>query len=210
MSLSLAGYLMNWGDRCIELFEDKTWIITADDEASLCFAAASVIDIFKSNQAHRVFVQGEIKNIEAIMLAANLSRLDLYVIGDMNASMISGPLLQSSITKLYPSDETKLNFLQSRSAARIDGEVIHEYQIFSSPKYPPESNWFYHFNFFSINPASAYSHNNYFLPNYVEDGTPIGVEQRAKALEICRFFKSEATSSWINFKNQIFICSSEK
>jgi len=39
---------------------------------------------------------------------------------------------------------------------------------------------------------------------------PIGVEQRAQALEICRFFKNEATSSWKNYKNQLLTRCSEK
>lgn len=203
-SLSLAGYLLNRGEKCVEVLDYSTWIIPSKDEVSLCFAATNVIDIIKNNEADRVFVQSGSKNIDAVILASLLSELKLYVI-DYREDSINLPLsLLSGISKLYTSQETKLNFLQSGSATNVGEEVIGEDKIFLSPHYPPERNWFQSHNFFSIIPASLYSHNNYSLPNYIEEGTLVSAQQRAQALRVCQFFRNEACSSWKIFEEHIF------
>ena len=203
-SLSIAGYLMNRGEKCVEVLEPSIWIIPSKDETSLCFAATNVIEILKNNDVHRVFVQGSSRNINAIILASFLTELDLFVIDYTEASISPNLSLLGNIFKFNAPEETKLNFLHSGSTTKNAKEVIDENKILLSSHYPPEKNWFYSHNFFSIIPATSYSHNNYSLPNYLEEGASVNDQQWTEALKICDFFKKEASSSWKSFEKQIF------
>ena len=50
-SFSLAGYFMNIDEKCVEILEDKTWIIPSKDVVILCHAAGNVPDIVKLSHA---------------------------------------------------------------------------------------------------------------------------------------------------------------
>lgn len=201
LSLSLAGYFMNKGEKCVEILEKTVWIIPSDDERRLCYAAANVIEILKNNHVHRVFVQGGSKNIDAIILASILSALDIYVIDTREGSATIIPSLLDFATQLFTTEQTKMNFLQSESTEDRDEHDTDENEVQIYTHFPPEKNWFYVCNFFSVVPANEYSKNNYALPNYVEPGLIIDPQQRAQALKISQFFKYESCSSWLDFEN---------
>ena len=110
MSLGLAGYLMGRDEKCVEVLHDSTWVIPSKDRVNLRFDAANVIELFDNNEAHRLFVQGGSKNIDANILASFLSDLKLLVIDYREALIIPNLSLLSCIFKLNTLDETKLNF----------------------------------------------------------------------------------------------------
>ncbi|MDA9062074.1 hypothetical protein N9K23_01740 [Planktomarina temperata] len=135
-----------------------------------------------------------------------MSGLDAYILHNLEGSnLLCTPILEA-ITKLVTPPETQLNYSLSETSANLSEGVMDEDTILVSAHFPPEKNWFYNYNFHSVSPANAYSLDVYALPNYVPEGTSIKVTQRAKASQICRFFKIETESSWNNFEKQIFSC----
>ena len=68
LSLSLAGYLINNNEKCVEILDDVQWIIPNTDETRLCFAAANVLDLIHNHQAKRIFVQQDSRNFAAVIL----------------------------------------------------------------------------------------------------------------------------------------------
>lgn len=205
LSLSLAGYLTNKGEKCIEVLEEVTWIIPSTDARSLCYSAANVLDIIKNARASRIFVQAGSKNVEAIILASALSGSTVYVLDALEFTFISHNLLLESVSNISTSEQTKQNFLKSEQIKNSNEKLTSEIKMIASSDFPPARNWFYDYNFYSVIPASAYSHDNYLLPNFVEEGAAIGTHQRLQALQICEFFKSEANSSWLDFDKKLSI-----
>ena len=203
LSLSLAGFLINKGEKCIELLQDRTWIIPSKDAKSLCHATANVLDIINNTQASRMFVHGGSKNVESIILAAALSEKEVFVLDPVELIMISQNLLLGNIHNISTSEQTKQNYLKSESIKNLNDEPTFDIQIKNLPNFPPEQNWFYDYNFYSVIPSSAYAHDNYSLPNYVEEGAAVSLHQRLKAIQICEFFKNEANSSWFDFEKTL-------
>lgn len=205
LSLSLAGFLINEGEKCIELLEDVTWIIPSADARSLCYSSANVLEIIKNTRASRIFVQAGSKNVEAIILASALSGSKVYVLDAEEFTFISHNLLLESISNISTSGQTEQNFLKSEQIKNSNEKLTSEIKILATSDFPPAKNWFYNHNFYSVIPASAYSHDNYPLPNYVEEGAAVGTHQRLQAVQICEFFKYEANSSWFDFDKKLSI-----
>ena len=137
-SLSIAGYLMNRGEKCVEVLEPSTWIIPSKDEASLCFAATNVLTILKNNDARRVFVQGSSRNINAIILASFLTELDVFVIDYTEATINPNLSLLGNIFKFNTSEETKLNFCivdrLPRTPRKLLMKIRYSYRRITRPR----------------------------------------------------------------------------
>lgn len=211
LSLSLAGFFMNKGDKCVEILEGIQWIIPVKDESSLCYATLSVIDILKNNYAHRVFVHGAYKNIDAVILASIISGLDVIELDPVKTSTSTRGNFLRSTKQVITTVQTYENYVESASITAYNEGPQPEDEIFVSPKFPVKSNWFYNHVFYSVIPKSIYAHDNYELPNYVAEGESIDDRQRVQALQICKFLKAEAKTTWPLFDREITskYCNSE-
>lgn len=204
VSLSLAGYLMNKGETCIEIFDDIQFIINSDDVNGLCFGAANVDTIIKIHKAQRIFVQDNSKNLSAVTLASLLNELDVYLVATENTPQILHPsMLNAFVQRLIPT-RSKQNFFNSGYVNETKENVTDEELTLVTSMFPPKSDWFYEYVYYLVKPENLYSHNNYILPNYVSEGAIISSQKRAEALKICQFFKCEANSTWKIFEIQIF------
>lgn len=204
LSLSLAGYLMNKGEICIEILDDVQVIINSDDVTGLCHGAANVDAIIKTHKAQRIFVQDNSKNLSAVTLASLLNGLDVYLVVTENTSQILQPSMLNAFVKPLIPTRSKQNFFNSGYLNETAEKVTDEELTLVTSMFPPKSDWFYEYYYYLVKPDNLYSHNNYSLPNYVAEGTIIGSQKRAEALKICQFFKSEANSTWKIFEIQIF------
>ena len=199
LSLSIAGYLMNRGETCVEICDETQWIIPANDERDLCYAATNVIDIIRQNEGKRIFVQCQSKNLAAVILASFLSELPVYLVNVDHTSSQGFSYLLKSFTTEIRSECTIKNFKKSELLNKFEKKPLDEEMTLKSSYFPPKSNWFCDYVFFSVIPASSYSLNNYSLPNYLEDGRSASDEQCTQAIQIVNFYETELTSSWKKF-----------
>lgn len=199
LSLSLAGYMMNRGEICIEILDDVQFIINSDNVKGLCYGATNVDTIIKTHKAQRIFIQDDSKNLSAVTLASLLNELDVYLIVTENTPQILQPAMLNTFVKpLFPT-RSKQNFSDNGYVNETAKKVTDEESTLVTSVFPPRSDWFYDYIYYLVKPENLYSHNNYALPNYVAEGTTIGTQKRAEALQICQFFKNEAGSSWLDF-----------
>ena len=204
LSLSLAGFCLNQGERCFEIVDNKMWIITVKDNRTLCHAAANILDIIDNHRSQRIFVQGASKNIDAVLLASALSGLPVFLMDAADNSLSINSSISNGVAKIYSTDLTKLNFLQSRIESNKKEESVDDNVVLISPSYPPKRDWFHNHTFFTVVPEKKYSHDNYSLPNYVEEGSEVDNQQRVQAIKIQKFYIRESQSSWKSFKQQLY------
>ena len=203
LSLSLAGFCLNQGERCFEIVDNKMWIITVKDNRTLCHAAANILDIIDNHRSQRIFVQGASKNIDAVLLASALSGLPVFLMDAADNSLSINSSISNGVAKIYSTDLTKLNFSQSRIELNEEEEPMDNNVVLVSPRYPPKRDWFLNHTFFTVVPEKKYSHDNYSLPNYVVEGSEVDNQQRVQAIKIQKFYIRESQSSWKSFKQQL-------
>ena len=203
LSLSLAGFCLNQGERCFEIVDNKMWIINVKDNRTLCHAATNILDIIDNNRSQRIFVQGASKNIDAVLLASALSGLPVFLMDAADNSLSINSSISNGVAKIYSTDLTKLNFLQSRIESNKKEESVDDNVVLVSPRYPPKCDWFHNHTFFTVVPEQKYSHDNYSLPNYVAEGSEVDNQQRVEAIKIQKFYIRESHSSWKLFKQQL-------
>jgi hypothetical protein len=203
LSLSLAGFCLNQGERCVEIVDSTTWVITVKDNSTLCHAAANILDIIDNHRSQRIFVQGTSKNIDAVILASALSGLPVFLVDAADNSLSINSSISNGVTKIYSTDLTKLNFSQSMIELNEEEDPMDDNVVLVSPRYPPKPDWFHNYTFFTIVPEQQYSHDNYSLPNYVVEGSEVDNQQRVQAIKIQKFYVRESQSSWKSFKQQL-------
>ena len=201
--LSLAGYLMNKGEVCVEIYDDIQFIINSHDVTSLCFAASNVDTLIKSNKAKRIFVQDESKNLSAVTLGSVLNELPVYLVCSKSAHQtFQHPMLGGFLNRVIPTVSTQ-NFLDSACVNELEENVSDEELTLVTSTFPPNNDWFYEYLYYSVDPEHLYSHSNFVLPNYIPLGKIVDETTRTEAKKVRSFFKLEAGSSWKNFDETI-------
>ncbi len=203
LSLSLAGYFMNKGDMCIEIYDDIQFIINSRDVTSLCFAASNVDAIIKNYKAQRIFVQEESKNLSAVTLGSVLNELPVYLVCAENSHQtFRPPMLGEFVNRVIPTASTQ-NFLDSACGNELREKVADEELTLVTSTFPPKHDWFYEYLYYSVDPKYLYSYSNFVLPNYIPLGNIVDETTRTEAKKVRSFFKLEAQSSWKIFDKTI-------
>ena len=152
LSLSLAGYFMNKGDMCIEIYDDIQFIINSRDVTSLCFAASNVDAIIKNYKAQRIFVQEESKNLSAVTLGSVLNELPVYLVCAENSHQtFRPPMLGEFVNRVIPTASTQ-NFLDSACGNELREKVADEELTLVTSTFPPKHDWFYEYLYYSVDP----------------------------------------------------------
>lgn len=188
LSLSLAGYLMNKGERCVEILDAIQFIVDPNDVSSLCFAASNVDTIIKNNNAKRIFVQDNSQNVSAVTLASLLNELPMYLINTNGNLQNPLPSMFDNFVKHISINDTFFNFNQITSTNEFDEKCAYMDYTLISERFPPEADWFLKYLFYTVKPETLYSQANYFLPNYVSASDTISDAKRLEASKICKFF----------------------
>lgn len=200
LSLSLAGYLINNNEKCVESLDDVQWIIPGTNETRLCYAAANVLDLINNHQTKRIFVQQNSRNFAAVILGSFLSGTPVFCI-DYDAKKsteLSNRFKELAIP--ISSKQTRGNFISSAFSNCFADENLDERATATLSCFPPTTNWFDNYTILSFVGMNAQTLNNYKLPNFINQGDRITESQSAQAFHIRKFFKLEATSSWKNFQ----------
>ena len=201
--LSLAGYLMNKGEVCVEIYDDIQFIINSDDVTSLCFSASNVDTLIKSNKAKRIFVRDESKNLSAVTLGSVLNELPVYLVCAKSAHQtFQPPMLGEFLNHVIPTASTQ-NFLDSACVNEREENVSDEELTLVTSTFPLKNNWFYEYLYYSVDPEHLYSYSNFVLANYIPFGKIVDETTRTEAKKVRSFFKLEAQSSWKNFDKTI-------
>ena len=206
--LSLAGYLMNKGEICVEIYDDIQFIIKSNDVTSLCFAASNVDTLIKINKAKRIFVQDESKNLSAVTLGSVLNELPVYLVCAENSHQtFQPPILGEFVNRVIPTASTQ-NFLDSACGNELREKVADEELTLVTSTFPPKNDWFYEYLYYSVDPKNLYSYSNFMLPNYIPLGNIVDETTRTEAIKVRSFLNSRPShlgKVLIKLSNDIFM-----